>query len=372
MRNLKTLVTLSVAVCALVPPYASASGDRSITGLKDDELKVCSSEMCKVATVDNELFETLLVELLRSSSGKQFKTCQYSIEGETCSRSFISFVSKGINIFEGRAGFTGFRVTDTSSDNGRSVQVDIDNYPWVFGSDLNEENVKSASHQRCDSSRLQIESKRESLVLALRDYQCHGRVYNFRKNFLLTLRRIDTDSGQFLFSYYIDIKDGATGSGTGYTTLEFGSLSLNSSTLATVKKSFLVPTLLSVPPNVHSEKENREALKSKEQSVEKGNSGTEQKQAVRPPSLEKPNMITQPLKKEERKPASIPKATDLPSNAQSKPISPRDKSGDSVNASQEHGKPPQKGEGIFDEKALDPSLKKDTKEPIRVRNPLDL
>jgi hypothetical protein len=205
----------------------------------DGEIKVCISKKCVVTRANNPLISDFLTESLQVSIGKSFKTCQYSVNNDNCVRSFISFVSRGVGVFEGRAGFIGFTLKNPESSPPRQFNVDIDNYPWVFGTDLNEQNVKSASHQRCESSLLGIESSANSITLAIREYTCRGRVYSFKKNLLLNLKQIDIDTGRLIFSYHIDIRDGATGSGSGFTTLEFGN-SMNQISSAVRFKELIV------------------------------------------------------------------------------------------------------------------------------------
>jgi hypothetical protein len=373
MRTTLKLSVICFSLNLLLPSSDITAGERDISALKDDELKICSTKICKNSVIDTELITTLLSETLRTSAGKALKTCQYSTEKDECSRSFISFVSKGINIFEGRAGFTGFKFTDDISADERSIKVDIDNYPWVFGSDLNEDNVKSATHQRCDSSNLRIETKERSIHLTLRDYACQGRVYSFQKNFLLTLRRIDLDTGQFLFSYYIDIRGGATGSGTGFTTLEFGPTVSAAMTTARLRNSLFA---VEKAPVISETKEktinkDRTSIQS-EQTLELKNPEIVQIQQDKPPVPIQSKVPSSLPKKEERKIVVPSKPIESAVSSQPKTSPPKETPSETAASNLKQDKTPQKGDGIFSDKALDSLQKKDVREPIRVRNPLEL
>ena len=251
----KSRITLRVEQLVLAFSFSLASGsifatNESMKEPNDGEIKLCISKKCVIARANSPLVSDFLTESLQVSIGKSFKTCQYSVDNDNCVRSFISFASRGVGVFEGRAGFTGFTLRNPESSPPRQFNVDIDNYPWVFGTDLNEQNVKSASHQRCESSLLRIESSANSITLAIREYTCRGRVYSFKKNLLLNLKQIDIDTGRLIFSYHIDIRDGATGSGSGFTTLEFGNSLNQISSAVRFKELIVADTKPIVSPSV--------------------------------------------------------------------------------------------------------------------------
>jgi hypothetical protein len=214
----------NLLLCSLLAGLCSTSYSQEKPPKSDEHLKVkiCLDRDCVKKNAEDEHLKKLLKEVFQESVGENFKTCQYSPDEQRCIQSFISFAGKGIGIFNARTGFVGFTLTSVSDDTPPVMKVEIENYPWIFGDDLNETNLKSVSHQRCEPTNLNYEQTNGSLALTLRNYRCHGRIYSFWKNFLMTLVEINLETGRLVFSYHIDISDGATGSGQGFTTLEFG------------------------------------------------------------------------------------------------------------------------------------------------------
>ncbi len=251
----KSRITLRIEqlVLAFLFSFASGSIFAANEGMKesnDGEIKVCITKKCVITRANSSLISEFLTESLQVSVGKSFKTCQYSVDNDNCVRSFISFESRGVGVVEGRSGFIGFTLRNPESSPPRQFNVDIDNYPWVFGTDLNEQNVKSASHQRCESSLLGIESSANSITLAIREYTCRGRVFSFKNNLLLNLKQIDIDTGRLIFSYHIDMRDGATGSGSGFTTLEFGKSMNQISSAVRFKELIVADTKPTISPSI--------------------------------------------------------------------------------------------------------------------------
>jgi hypothetical protein len=187
-----------------IPAFAASDLNNNVDR---KTIRICELEQCLDKEATSSIIYDLINSTLLESTGKSFKTCEYSIKDNKCIQSFISFEGKGVNIFKGRGGFVGFKINDAVKNGIENIVVDIDNYPWKMGSNLNEENVERFSNQQCDSNPLSLEVSEEGFFLAIREYSCKGSVYTFTKNLILKVEEINLKSGIVIFSYYIDIQD---------------------------------------------------------------------------------------------------------------------------------------------------------------------
>jgi hypothetical protein len=205
----------------MVGTCVAHANDKRIDPIDSGQIRICDESGCAERKANDPFVLELMRIYLNSSHNKSFKTCQYAMSDKSCTASFISFPGKGIGIFEGRAGFRGFKILSAVDPLRLTVKIAIDNYPWVFGKELNEQNVDAVSHQVCEETELLIESDSKALRLSIPEYRCKGRVYGFKNSLLMTLRELNLKTGEHLFTYEIRMRDGATGNGSGHTTLQF-------------------------------------------------------------------------------------------------------------------------------------------------------